>query len=550
MIFMDKALSLGKTSATGSFQLLIGVVVSTVIMAVGTIFLARVLPAAADYGLYGVALIPSSIINFFRDWGINSAMTKQIASLRMANKEAEIHDVIVSGMVFEVISGATLSLLCFVLSSFFASVLNAPEASLFIAIMSLSIFAGAILAAASSIFVGFENMKLNSLTVVCQAIVKTAVGPLLVLIGYGVLGAVIGAVVSYVAAGLIGAVAVFFVFLKPLRKVKVGKCHIYRTIKPMFAFGAPLMMSNFVLGVLPLLINSLMFIYAGALMYGNYSAALNFAVLATFITIPINTVLFPAFSKLSAEKDQSLMQTVFASSVKYTSVLMVPATLAIMILSTPMVNTLFGYLPSGDPKYSFAPQFLALTVAVNLLALVGNFSIGNFLAGVGETKLLMKQGILTLVLGLPLAFLLVPSFGVVGGIIGTMAAGIPSMLWGLSWIWKRYKVKVELRASARIITAALIATFAAFLFLNAFSAADWIRLVLGFAVFLVAYLTSAPLVGAINQVDVNNLRAMFSDLGLVSKILEIPFRFIEKSLKIRQKQHLSKSKNKVYCFGN
>lgn len=539
---MDKALNMGKTSATGSFQLLIGVAASTVIMALGTIILARVLPNAADYGLYGVALIPSSIINFFRDWGINSAMTKQIASLRTANRNAEIHDVIVSGVIFEIVSGAALSLLCFFMSDFLAGVLNAPQASSYIAIMSISIFAGAVVTAATSIFVGFERMKLDSLTLVSQALVKTAVGPILVLLGYGVLGAVIGVAVSYIAGAIVGIAIVFAVLFGPLQNSKVSKCHVYQNVKPMLSYGAPLMFSNFVIGVLPLLVNSLMFIYAGALMYGNYTAALNFSVLTTFLTIPISTVLFPAFSKLSVENDSNLMQTVFAFSIKYTSILIVPATFAIMILSTPMVNTLFGYMPSGDPKYAFAPFFLSLSVAANLLALVGFFSAGNFLAGVGETKLLMKQGLLTLSLGLPLAFVLVPSFGVAGGIIGNIFAGVPSMLWALYWIWKHYKVKVDIRASAKIVTASLIAASVAFLLLNTFYASDWIKLGFGFATFIVAYLASAPLIGAISQSDVNNLRAMLSGLGFVSRILEVPFRFIEMSLEVRRKQNLGRNK--------
>ena len=61
---MDKALDMGKTSATGSFHLLIGVAGSTVIMFVGTFILATLL-LVADLGLYGMALITSSIISFF-----------------------------------------------------------------------------------------------------------------------------------------------------------------------------------------------------------------------------------------------------------------------------------------------------------------------------------------------------------------------------------------------------------------------------------------------------------------------------------------------------
>ena len=69
---MDKALEMGKSSATGSFHLLIGVAGSTIIMAIGTLVIAALLPVEG-VGLYGMALIPSSIINFFRDWGVNSA---------------------------------------------------------------------------------------------------------------------------------------------------------------------------------------------------------------------------------------------------------------------------------------------------------------------------------------------------------------------------------------------------------------------------------------------------------------------------------------------
>ena len=55
MVLMDKALEMGKSSATGSFHLLLGVAGSTVIMAIGTIVLGMLLPQK-DVGLYGMAL--------------------------------------------------------------------------------------------------------------------------------------------------------------------------------------------------------------------------------------------------------------------------------------------------------------------------------------------------------------------------------------------------------------------------------------------------------------------------------------------------------------
>jgi stage V sporulation protein B len=543
---MDKALNMGKTSAAGSFQLLIGVVVSTVIMALGTILLNTVL-LRDQVGLYGVALIPSSMINFFRDWGVNSAMTKQIASLRAAQKESEIHDVIVSGVVFEVISGAVLSAICFALAGPLALFLKLPEAATLISIMSISIFAGAIIAAAGAVFVGFEKMMLNSLTIILQSVVKTAIGPLLVILGFGVLGAVVGAAVSFLAGGLIGILIVYVVLFRSLRKLKVGKFELRKTLKPMLSFGIPLMISNTVVGVGPLLFAFLMAPIAGAALMGDYYAASYFTVLLTFFTIPISTALFPTFAKVDPQKEPELLRTVFASSVKYTSILVVPSTMIIMALSNPIVNTLW------PGKFPSAPLFLTISVIVNLYVVAGNISLGTFLSGIGETRKLMLQSMLSLVCSIPLLLLLVlystnltPILGALIGIVGIQLATLPGTIWGLVWISKRYKAKADYGNSAKIIVASGIAGLISYLavsfpqmLLSAFGLSVWVStvvsLVFGFFIFLVLFLFLAPLFGAVNQADIVNMRLMFSGLGIVSKILEIPLKIMGKIQKSTKK---------------
>jgi len=481
---MDKAAEMGKTSATGSFHLLIGVAGSTVIMAIGTLVLAALL-SVNDVGLYGMALIPSSIINFFRDWGINSAMTQQIASLRAAGKESEIHDVIVSGVIFEIISGTILSLICFALAEPLALIISPSDAaslSVYISIMALSVFAGAISAAASGIFVGFERMKLNSFTQIFSAIVKTALGPFLVILGFSVLGAVYAAMGSILAGSVVAILIVYFSLFRPLRKCKVGTCDVKRTLKPMLSYGLPLTVSSIVIGVLPQVFAFTMAVYAGKWMMGNYYAAAYFSVLLTFISFPVATALFPVFSKLNPEKEPELVKTVFASSVKYTAVLLVPATMILITLSTPLINTLFpqnGILASlfvvnAEPKFPYAPLFLALSSIVNLLVLVGNISLGTFQTGIGKTNQVMKQSILSLAVGLPLAYLLVsyfysiggPSFAVIGGIVGTLIATTPNVAWGLYWSWKKYRVKADFRISAKIFASSAIASVVTYLFIN------------------------------------------------------------------------------------
>ncbi len=140
-----------------------------------------------------------------------------------------------------------------------------------------------------------------------------------------------------------------------------------------------------------------------------------------------------------------------------------------------------------------------------------------------------------------MAFLLVPSLGIIGIIIGLPVAALPSTFIGLYLIWKHYGAKADFGASAKILLASALATVTVYLFLIFFTAAYWVLLVAGSILFLAVYLISAPLVGAINQSDVNNLRTMFSGLGIISRLLEIPLKIIEKILKKRNSQVKTKN---------
>ena len=524
---MEKAMQIGKTSATGSFQLLIGVAVSTVIMAIGSIILGRFL-TTDEYGLYGIVLIPVTLINLFRDWGINSAMTKYIASLRGSHRDEEIPNVIIAGLIFEVASGLTLSFLSLALASFIAStIFQRPESASFIAIVSVSIISGSLLAASQAIFIGYERMDLNSFTLICQAVVRTAIGPALVFLGYSVLGAVIGYCLGFMASGIIGVATFYLVLFRPMKRRLTSKSSITKTLKTMLGYGVPLSMSSILSGILAQVYAFMVVPMTTNTLYGNYATAFNFTVLLTFLTVPITTVLFPAFAKLDANNENELVRIVYSSSIKYTSLLLIPATMTMMVLSGPMIGTLYG------EKYVYGPFFLTISVIGNLLALVGNLSAGGLLVGLGETRMIMMQGIVTLIVGLPLGILLVSMFEILGLIIAGIFAGLPSTFWGLYWIWKHYKAKPDLQSSGKILAASTIASLAAYLPTYFLDTTNWIKLTIGLTVAFVVYLLGAPLIGAVSSTDINNLRTMFSGLGVISKIINLPLAIAEQAARAK-----------------
>jgi putative peptidoglycan lipid II flippase len=246
----------------------------------------------------------------------------------------------------------------------------------------------------------------------------------------------------------------------------------------------------------------------------------------TFFTTPVTTVLFPTFSKINPKKDHKLLKIVFASSVKYAALLLVPATMALMVLSQPIISALF------QNRYFYAPMFLTLYIIGDLFAALGVMSENSLLSGIGETRFQMKQSLLKLVLGIPLAVLLISAFGILGLIASYILAGLPSFFWGLYWIWKNCKVKANYKSVLRVFAAATVAAVVTFLSLTLLNATSWIGLAIGGIVFVGCYLFALPML----EVEIQNLRSMFSGLGLITKLLNIPLNLLEKILVFHQTQ--------------
>jgi len=532
---MEKATEIGKTSAVGSLQLFLGRSFSTVILAVGTIIIGLFI-SEGDYGLYAVALVPATTFLLFQDWGVSTALTRYCAKYRSTNEAGQQRKIIIAGLVFEIATGAALTIVSILLANFIAyTVFGKPESAFLIVVSSTTILMTAINTATGSIFVGFERMKLSSYSAVVTAITFSLVSPLLVYFGYGAMGAVIGYTLSSVASSAFSLVALYSSIYRKLPHSTTNKSSMYKTLKPLLKYGIPLSIGGILGGLSSPIYSFLMAHYVSNTLIGDFKIAGNFSSLLTLLIIPISTVLFPAFSKIDPQKEKNLLKNLFSTSVKYTVLIVIPATLALIVLSKPLIGTLYGN------KWPDAPFFLAVSSIYNFFVLIGWRSMNALLPAVGETKLLMYMNLLGFGVSIPLAFILIPPLGILGLIIGTQVSGFPIMFIGLYFSWKRYGVKTDFLSSAKIFFAAALAALTVYAFFIFFTAAFWVQLVLGSIIFLVVYLISAPIVGAINQIDIKNLRTMFSSLGLISKLIEIPLKILEKLLDMRYPQSRKKT---------
>ena len=534
---MKKVMDMGKTSVTGSFQLFVGKIAATLVLAIGSIIVGMYI-LDTDYGLYTVTLVPSMTFLLFIDWGVGAALTKYCAKYRAEKNEGELRTFISSGLIFLVSTGLLLTFLSLLTANFVASTLfGNPDSAYLVAFASITIFSSAIYVGSDAVFVGFEKMKLSTIVLIVSATTQGLLSPVLVYSGFGAFGAMVGYTLGSLFSGITAVSLLYLIIIRKLPTASLSKAKILQILKILLNYGIPLSVGTIIAGITPQILSFIMASFTDMAMIGNFRIATNFYVILSFFTYPVQTVLFPTFSKLDPSRDRQILKTIFASSIKYFSLFLVPATIALMVLSEPLVSTLYA------DKWPFAAFYLTLYVIGELLVLVGNLVYNRLLYATGKTRFLMKLSLLRLGLGIPLAFLMIPPLGILGLIVSSFVSGLPTVFIGLYWTWKKYETKADFQNSAKILFASLIAGAMTYLLLISLYTAAWIMLVAGAVIFLSSYIICIPIIGAVNQDDINNLRAMFSGLGPVSKLLQLPLIVIETVLKFKEKCQNSIKKN-------
>jgi O-antigen/teichoic acid export membrane protein len=361
------------------------------------------------------------------------------------------------------------------------------------------------------------------MTLVLGAIFRSVLSPVLVYVGFGVSGAVVGYATGVLGGGLVGIVLMREIY-NGLRKKNVlaEPLKVWETMKFMFRYALPLSFSGMFISFLSQFYNFIIAIYASNFLIGNFAVANNFTILLTFFVTPITTMLFPAFSKLDSDKDKETLKVVFKSSIKYSSLLVVPPTVAVIALANPVVSALFG------AKYGSAPLFLALLAVNYLLTAFGQLSTGALISGQGKTRFYLELAIINTATGVVLAVLLVPTLRVIGLIITTIFDGVPGLAISLDWIKKHYEASVDWVSSAKIMVSSVISGALAYFAVSFLSLSSWPRLIMGLAVFAAGFLLSVIATRALRKPDIDALKSMTSELGPISGIINKILNVLER----------------------
>jgi O-antigen/teichoic acid export membrane protein len=162
----------------------------------------------------------------------------------------------------------------------------------------------------------------------------------------------------------------------------------------------------------------------------------------------ISTSLLSSFPLLLGDRDG--LSRAVEKSIAYTALIMPAMAGGVIVLAEPLLLTLYGH------SYGKAPLYASLTALGVMLAPLGSYVWGAYMASIGRTDVLLKAGILGALTGIPIYVSLTLTMGVVGYIV----AGILDSLIVTTYLLTvalNQGVRVDLKSTFRMITPTVIA---------------------------------------------------------------------------------------------
>jgi O-antigen/teichoic acid export membrane protein len=504
----------------------VGNFLSTLFLAVSAIIVARLLQPE-NYGVYSVSLVVSSVLLLFTDFGIDSALVKYVSKFSALKKEEIVKEVVVKGLTLKLVIVSAVSLINYLFALQLSTVLaERPELNYYVSLTAILTFSTALMNSSLAVMTALGRMKQRAFVMVLQSLTKLLLSPLLVLLGLGVLGALLGHITSYVVSCVVG----FTIILNYVR-LRKGRENII-SASDLVKFGLPLYLSTLLGVVLQRFQYVMLARVATNVELGNMQAANQFISLITLTIAPFSITLFPIFSGLEVRDAWEEINKLLNNVLKYMCIFTVQVALMIGAFSQDVVRLIYGRL------YVTAPLYLTL-ISMGYLYAPFTVTLTALLSGLGKTRDLLYSSVIQLTIMVPASYILITSAGPEGYAVTLSLTGIPALTY-LLLISSKLNVSVEWRPLMKIYLTSLISILLA-LPIQYLVGNYIIRLFAESLTALATYITLLVFTNSFSWRDYELLKKTFKTIPLFGDILMIFLEAGRFLLQIRDK-HLHKSR--------
>jgi O-antigen/teichoic acid export membrane protein len=511
-------------SARGSFFLISGSFVTAVIHAITSIMVGRVL-GPEIFGKYTLSLVIPEMLFVFADFGIAAGVVRFAAGLRAEGKVGDATRIIKHAILFKALTGFVFFLVNFALADFLAAVLlNRPDLGFFVRVLSMSILFRVMFNVTTFAYLGLDKAQYSALISNVEAIAKLVISIGLILFGFGLTGAVLGFLGGYTIGGVF-ALGILLLFLRRYAKNSEDGVGFAASCKTLLSYGIPLYMSAIMLGFVHAYQNSILAIFTTNVEIGNLKAATNFISVLAVVSVPITNALLPAFSKLGSGTNKNTPKF-FLFVNKYTTLLMLPLATLFMIFSREIVQIVYG------STYQTAALFLSIYCLLYFLVGVGYLNLKSLFYGLGETRIALKTGIITLLTVLVLTPFLVKAYGVPGAITAFISAQLLSTSYGMYFAKRNLKIKLDTRALFKTYLVAGVSAVPSLLLLQVSVFPGLIKVLVGGLFYVATYITLIPIARIISRFELMTITEVVQRIEPLGLFIKPLLKYQEKILNL------------------
>lgn len=503
---------------------------SNIVNGITSIVVARLL-GPTNFALYGIALTLPTLLFSFSNLGVDQAIIRYVARLQQEGSIETAWRILKAGYAIRLaVALVSMSVGFVIASSFTTEILLRTGIVGFVQLATITVPLQASFWYSYQGFKGINRMSLSAVVRSLQAVSKAVISIALIWLGFSILGAITGFVLSYALAGLSGIVALWYMAEK--QGGSEANEQVVK-IRDVVKFG----LSLYMLTILSDGINQVRLILLANnfddVLIGNFNAASNLSVILLGFTVALVGVLFPAFSRLSARLSPSQMSNAFNRALNYVALPVIP----VAFLTIAMADQISLFLYGVD--YEITPEFLRFLALIPLAIVLGANVMESFMNGIGKSRYSLLIWMSYFTVFLATAFMLIGTWGIIGVIIAQLIGRVVSSIIGLGLASFFLQVNLDIRRIIPILVSAsisyiLLSFIAALVEVNPI-----VWLFVGSLLFLLIFITILPLIKGIRMDDLDMMLVSFKPMPIIRFIVRLFVAYEKKLLKVLERKSSS-----------
>ena len=403
---------------------LVGQIVTTVLGAALIFLLARLL-GPEQYGLLFLVISILGFTKIFSEAGVANSGARYITEYK-EHAPGQIRHILRTSLLYNLGTIFVVGIILIVGHRYIAALFNERELASMLLYGVLFVVFGTLTTYTRIIFQGFEEIQLSAAVHVLNILTRFVFAIGLVLLGYGLWGALTGYIFGFVLVSVLGLTTLYLKFYRGWKEsftVETGlRKRIAEYTVPLTATGAARAFDDYIDTIL-------IGFFLGPASVGFYVLAKQ---ISQFLETPVYAIGFslaPTFGAEKAKKNIQQASEIYERSLVSSLLVYIPAAAGIVLVAEPTVQ-----YSLGDEYLAAVPVLQILSIYVIFRSLTTITESGLDYLGRARSRAIIKLP--TVLLNVLLNILLIPRAGIAGAAVATI---ISYGIFSISTVFIIYK---------------------------------------------------------------------------------------------------------------